>query len=459
MPATGPGLVGITASCSRTHFPLPPSRRFTGHPLAMDGTPQKLQAEEDAISMPDPSSQARKNTLQYQWVGMQHCAGAMSRSYRQGTSFPRGRKSFSLREVLLQPPPPSYRMGPMRAAAVFLLALLLPLAGQASTLDRDRDPVVMTGLDLPSFSGVPVDRIAAFRYQGGWIQIPVQVDERDVVDFRDVYNNVLPWPVPIWTLAYTDPTTYTGPDSDPLFDDDDELVFMAADAGERVAYARNAPAGLIRGLRPRGGHHRSARRRRGLRLPLRDRRHARSRRGRELRDLHVRPPGGVLPPRLRPGERSQPRGQRVRLAALPDPLLRPLDSRRAGSHHTGLDRDRHPRSAQEHVRAGRLPAHRGHLQQWGGSLLREHQRAGAFDPLLHGGQQRPAHPAGPPLLRGKAGHHHLPARPRHPRRDGPLRLQPRRDGDDLLQRSQPVGRDRGRHLPMRSHPATSSGRW
>ena len=135
----------------------------------------------------------------------------------------------------------------MRAAAVFLCALLLAVAAQASTLDRDRDPVVMTGLDLPSFSGAPVDRIAAFRYQGGWVQIPVQVDERDIVDFRDVYNNVIPWPVPILTLAYTDPTTYTGPDSDPLFDDDDELVLMAADAGDRVAYARDAPAALIAG--------------------------------------------------------------------------------------------------------------------------------------------------------------------------------------------------------------------
>ena len=138
------------------------------------------------------------------------------------------------------------RLVPVRTAAVFLSALLLPLAAQASTLARDRDPVVMAGLDLPSFSGVPVDRIAAFRYQGGWIQIPVQVDERDLVDAR-VVHNYPEYPIEFSTLAYTDSTTYTGPDSDPLFDGDDELVFMAADAGDRVADARDLPAGLVAG--------------------------------------------------------------------------------------------------------------------------------------------------------------------------------------------------------------------
>jgi hypothetical protein len=135
----------------------------------------------------------------------------------------------------------------MRAVAVLLAALLLGLSARAATLDRNRDPVVMTGLDLPEFIGLQVDRIAAYRYQGGWIQIPVQVDERDTVDFRDVYNNIIPWSVPIWTLSYTDPGTYAGPDSNPLFDDDDELVFMAADAGDQTNCARNRPAGLILG--------------------------------------------------------------------------------------------------------------------------------------------------------------------------------------------------------------------
>ena len=78
----------------------------------------------------------------------------------------------------------------------------------------------MTGLDLPSLS-VPVDRIAAFRYQGGWVQIPAQVDERHLVDYGTVYDYEA-GPIGILTLAYADSSTYTGPDPDPLFDDDDD---------------------------------------------------------------------------------------------------------------------------------------------------------------------------------------------------------------------------------------------
>jgi hypothetical protein len=135
-------------------------------------------------------------------------------------------------------------MMPMRAAALLLLTLLLPLPAHPLPLDRDRDPVVMAGLDLPSFQGLPVDRIAAFRYQGGWIQIPVQVDQRHVVDFGVVYGG---GPLGIATLAYSDSGTYTGPDPDPSFDGNDELVVMAGDAGDRIAHARNLPAGLVTG--------------------------------------------------------------------------------------------------------------------------------------------------------------------------------------------------------------------
>ena len=76
-----------------------------------------------------------------------------------------------------------------------MLSLLLPLclllaaaASQASTLDRDRDPVVLTGADLPSLLGLAPSAVVAFRYQGGWVQIPVQIDERDTVSFNQVYG-------------------------------------------------------------------------------------------------------------------------------------------------------------------------------------------------------------------------------------------------------------------------------
>ncbi len=121
-------------------------------------------------------------------------------------------------------------------------ALLAVAAAAASTLTRDRDPVVMQGQDLPALSGAEVDRVVAFAYSGGWIQIPVQIDERKLVDYGVVYDTT---PIGILSLAYADPDTYTGADSDPAFDDDDELVFMAADAGERAPAGSPAPGGVL----------------------------------------------------------------------------------------------------------------------------------------------------------------------------------------------------------------------
>ncbi|RME45167.1 MAG: hypothetical protein D6795_16955, partial [Deltaproteobacteria bacterium] len=123
----------------------------------------------------------------------------------------------------------------------------------AAPIERPADPVVLTGAALPSLLHLPPDEIVAFRYAGGWTQIPVQIDERAWVDFGDIYHdieatdcqycadlagNVFP--------VYTDPETYTGPDPDPTFDEDDELVFMARDAGEKAA-PFPAPEGVFPG--------------------------------------------------------------------------------------------------------------------------------------------------------------------------------------------------------------------
>lgn len=128
---------------------------------------------------------------------------------------------------------------PLGAVAWILLAAVL---AEASSLTRDRDPIVMVGQDLPSLLGLPVDRVVAFRYQGGWEQIPVQIDERKLVDFGVVYNQA---PIGVVTLAYADPSTYTGADTDPSFDTDDELVCMTGDAGNKAPLAGPAPAGVI----------------------------------------------------------------------------------------------------------------------------------------------------------------------------------------------------------------------
>jgi len=129
-----------------------------------------------------------------------------------------------------------------RAVLVALLALLTLVnaptrqgvqAAGGSTLDRPADPVVLTGADVPSLQGVAPGDIVAFSYSGGWQQVPVQVDERFVQNFKTIYNNVPPptSSTNITVLVYADPNTFTGADPDPNLDGDDEIAFMAKDAG------------------------------------------------------------------------------------------------------------------------------------------------------------------------------------------------------------------------------------
>ena len=130
----------------------------------------------------------------------------------------------------------------LRTTTVLCLASLGAVALNAGPLQRPLDPVVLSGAELPMLIGQPPERIVAFGYQSGWRQIPVQVDERVVVDYGQVYGTI---PVGLSTLAYADPNTFTGPDPDPSFDADDELVFMVADAGGPAAAAE--PPGVVPG--------------------------------------------------------------------------------------------------------------------------------------------------------------------------------------------------------------------
>ena len=71
------------------------------------------------------------------------------------------------------------------AALILLMVLSLPArgGGASSTLDRDADPVVLTGAALPQFVGAQPSRIVAFKFAGTWQQVPVQVDERRAQSF------------------------------------------------------------------------------------------------------------------------------------------------------------------------------------------------------------------------------------------------------------------------------------
>jgi hypothetical protein len=89
---------------------------------------------------------------------------------------------------------------------------------EASTLTRDEDPVVLTGADVPTLAGIAPNLLVAFRYTGStWVQIPVQVDERDIFDFADIYNGCCVG-ASTSALQYTDANTWVGPDRDASID-------------------------------------------------------------------------------------------------------------------------------------------------------------------------------------------------------------------------------------------------
>jgi hypothetical protein len=140
---------------------------------------------------------------------------------------------------------------------VYALALLgLPLlsAAQGSTLNRPLAPVVLTGAQLPGLQGLSPGGLVGFRRTaaGSWEQIPVQVDERAALDIVAPYGpqgagpGYRPDAANPRVLFYCDAATHIGPDPAPAFDADDELVFMAADAGAR-AHGAAPPAEVVAG--------------------------------------------------------------------------------------------------------------------------------------------------------------------------------------------------------------------
>lgn len=133
-------------------------------------------------------------------------------------------------------------------------AVVLTLSGAAPTgaakaaavslPGRAADPVVLTGDQTPKLSRYRPERIVAFRWRRSWKQVPVQIDERKVVDYRAVRGGAVRYR-PFSNLAYADPGTYAGADDEPRVDDDDEIVMMARDSGVSGARAV-APPGVLR---------------------------------------------------------------------------------------------------------------------------------------------------------------------------------------------------------------------
>ena len=68
------------------------------------------------------------------------------------------------------------------AVAICVAAWAASGANAAVAPERGSEPIVLEGADLPGLTGTAPGRIVAFAWDGGWEQVPVQIDERAVVD-------------------------------------------------------------------------------------------------------------------------------------------------------------------------------------------------------------------------------------------------------------------------------------
>ncbi len=124
------------------------------------------------------------------------------------------------------------------------------------------DPVVLSGAALATLDGVPASELAAFRHRdpkhgkARWKQVPVQLDERKLVDFGGAPGgNAAPGvdgtvygtaPIGQQALQYADPSTFVGADPVAGLDSDDEVAVIASDSGEKAGKNAERPKGVRR---------------------------------------------------------------------------------------------------------------------------------------------------------------------------------------------------------------------
>lgn len=111
-----------------------------------------------------------------------------------------------------------------------------------ATPHREAEPIVLTGKSLPALAGKVPEKVVAFRYDGAWKQIPVQIDERFDTNLGRLRGGA--GQKEFVTKVYADAALKTGPDSDTTFDADDELLLMYRDTGKQ------APTGDPSGVDP-----------------------------------------------------------------------------------------------------------------------------------------------------------------------------------------------------------------
>ena len=104
-------------------------------------------------------------------------------------------------------------------------------------------PIVVPGASVPSLLGLPVDRIAVFRWRDGWERVTSQVDERRALN--------APEPTLFYVLEELDvPANATdvgfsalGQDDDPAFDANDEIAVPADAPGDQAPRGIALPDG------------------------------------------------------------------------------------------------------------------------------------------------------------------------------------------------------------------------
>jgi hypothetical protein len=148
------------------------------------------------------------------------------------------------------PDPYDSAMTRVARLTLVLAALAFALSGgnaSAAATSRADEPVVLAGADLPTLAGTAPDRVVAFSWRGAWKQVPVQVDERALVDLRSLYHGASGGgSTSLSALSYTDPGTFAGPDPDPDLDGNDEVALMSGDGGSKAASPED-PAGVLVG--------------------------------------------------------------------------------------------------------------------------------------------------------------------------------------------------------------------
>lgn len=141
----------------------------------------------------------------------------------------------------------------LACAAALALFLSAPAVADAATgvPGRESEPIVVRGDTVPALLGAAPGRVVAFNWtrRDGWSQVPVQVDERTLVDYAAVRQGHQAGGRPFSNVAYADPNTFAGPDSDPALDGNDEIAAMAMDAGDGTPDGTKDPGGVEAGSR------------------------------------------------------------------------------------------------------------------------------------------------------------------------------------------------------------------